>query len=293
MKETQYGGQAVIEGVMMKGKDKMAIAVRRSPEEIVMQEKAVKSLGDKYPVLDWPFIRGVVALISSLVTGLNALTFSASQVMEDEEEELTTWELVLTILVSFGLAILLFVALPAWITSLVQKFIGSNVLLNLFEGMVKISAFLAYVFFISRLDDIQRVFKYHGAEHKVIHNYESGEPLTIENARKFTTLHPRCGTNFIFIVILMSIFFFSFFGRPPVLERILYHILLMPVIAGVSYEVLKKGGKKDVNPLIGLFTRPGLVLQKLTTSEPDDDMLEVAMRSLKAVLPESERGEIN
>ena len=293
MKEVQYGGQAVIEGVMMRGRKKVAVAVRRAPEDIVLEERELKPLSDKFSPFGWPFVRGVVSLFSSLVVGIKALSFSASQVIEEEEEELTPWEIFLTILTSLGLAVLLFVALPATITTLVQRFIENNIILNFTEGMVKITTFLAYIFFISRLEDIQRVFRYHGAEHKVIHNYESDKPLNVENARTFTTLHPRCGTSFIFLVILMSIFFFSFFGRPPLLQRILYHIMLLPVVAGTSYEIIKLAGDQEVNPLIRLFSLPGLWLQNLTTSEPDDSMLEVAIKALVEVLPEEERGEID
>jgi uncharacterized protein YqhQ len=218
------------------------------------------------------------------------LTFAANQVTE-EDEELSPLEMGLTILVSLGLAILLFVVLPASIIALIQKYIDYNLVLNVIEGLIKVSAFLLYIIAISRLEDIKRVFMYHGAEHKVIHNYESGKKLSVENAREFTTLHARCGTNFLFIVIILSILFFSFFGRPPLLYRILYHILLLPIIAGTSYEVIKLAGGEDVNPIIKALATPGLLLQKLTTREPDDDMLEVAITALKGVLPEEERGE--
>ncbi len=288
MNKKNYGGQAVIEGVMMKGETRMAIAVRKSPDNIILKEENLR--GNRFPFLKWPFIRGIVSLLSSLVIGLKALTFSANVVAEEEGEELSFWEILLSIVVSFGLAILLFVALPAGIISLIQKYISYNIILNVIEGMIKITAFLLYIFFISRLQDIKRVFAYHGAEHKVIHNYESDKPLTIDNARTFTTLHPRCGTNFLFIVIILSIFFFSFFGRPPLLQRIFYHILLLPVIAGVSYEVIRKAGQDNCNPLVRILSTPGLWLQKLTTNEPDDSMLEVAIKALEAVLPEEERG---
>ena len=289
-KDVDYGGQAVIEGVMMKGLNKLAIAVRKPDNSIVVKKRDLTPLSDKFKVFGWPFIRGVVALFSSLILGMQSLTFAANQVTE-EDEELTPLEMGLTILVSLGLAILLFVALPAGIIALIQEYIEYNVVLNLIEGLIKVSAFLLYIVAISRLDDIKRVFMYHGAEHKVIHNYESGKELSVENAREFTTMHARCGTNFIFIVIILSILFFSFFGRPPLLYRILYHLLLLPVIAGTSYEVIKLAGGEEVNPVIKVLATPGLWLQKLTTSEPEDDMLEVAITALKGVLPEEERGE--
>jgi len=290
MKKVYYGGQAVIEGVMMRGKDKIAIAVRKSSEDIAVEEMTLKSVSDKLPFLKWPFIRGVVNLFSSLFIGMKALNYSANQALEEEEEELGPLEMIFSIVLAFGLAILLFVVLPAGIISFIQHYINSNVILNLMEGLIKVLAFLGYLFSISRFKDIQRVFQYHGAEHKVIYNYEAKKPLSVENAREKSTLHPRCGTNFLFIVILLSIFFFSFFGRPPFLQRVLYHILLLPVIAGTSYEVIKLAGKERVNPLIKLLATPGLWLQKLTTSEPDDSMLEVAIKALKGVLPEEEEG---
>ena len=288
----QYGGQAVIEGVMMKGKENYAVAVRKESEEIVVKETNMNINSNKYKFLEWPFIRGVVNLVLALVIGLKALTFSANQASEDLDEEISTWEMIITILISFVLAVLLFVVLPAGIIALIQPYIEYNIFLNLTEGLIKILAFLSYVVAISRLEDIKRVFMYHGAEHKVIHNYESDLSLSVENARKFTTVHPRCGTSFIFIVILMSIFFFSFFGRPPILYRILYHLCLLPVIAGSSYEILKLAGKKEANSLIKILSKPGLWIQKLTTNEPDDYMLEVAITALKKVLPEEERKEI-
>src|SRR6056297_2540210 len=272
-KDVDYGGQAVIEGVMMKGLNRLAIAVRKPDNSIVVKKQKLKPLTERFKFL-----------------GMKSLSFAANQATE-EEEELSPLEMGLTILVSLGLAILLFVALPAGIIALIQKYISYNIVLNFIEGLIKVSAFLLYIIFISRLDDIKRVFMYHGAEHKVIHNFESGKELSVENAREFTTMHDRCGTNFIFIVIILSILFFSFFGRPPILYRILYHLMLLPVIAGTSYEVIKLAGGEEVNPVIKVLSTPGLLLQKLTTNEPDDDMLEVAITALKGVLPEEERGE--
>jgi uncharacterized protein YqhQ len=290
LSKVNYGGQAVIEGVMMRGKDRVAIAVRKSPEEIVLKKMDVDTISDKFTFLKWPFIRGIVTLFSSLFIGMKALSFSASQVIEEEDEEITPLEMAISIIVAFGLAILLFVVLPASIVSLIQRYINNNIILNMVEGIIKISAFLGYLIVISRFKDIQRVFRYHGAEHKVINNYEAQKPLTVENAREYSALHPRCGTNFMFIVILLSIFFFSFFGRPPFLQRVLYHLLLLPVIAGTSYEIIRLAGKEKANPLIKVIATPGIWLQKLTTGEPDDSMLEVAIKALQAVLPEEEEG---
>jgi len=289
-REVSYGGQAVIEGVMMKGLNRLAVAVRKPDNSIVVQRRKLTPLSEKFKFFGWPFIRGVVTLFSSLILGMQSLTYAANQVTE-EDEELSPFEMSLTIIVSLGLALLLFVALPAGIIALIQQYIHYDLLLNVIEGLIKITAFLTYIVLIGKLDDIKRVFMYHGAEHKVIHNYESDKELSVENARGFTTLHARCGTNFLFIVIILSILFFSFFGRPPFLYRILYHILLLPIIAGTSYEVIKLAGGDNVNPLIKVLATPGLWLQKLTTNEPDDDMLEIAIKALKGVLPEEERGE--
>jgi len=289
-REVSYGGQAVIEGVMMKGLNRLAVAVRKPDNSIVVQRRKLTPLSEKFKFFGWPFIRGVVTLFSSLILGMQSLTYAANQVTE-EDEELSPLEMSLTIIVSLGLALLLFVALPAGIIALIQQYIHYDLLLNVIEGLIKITAFLTYIVLIGKLDDIKRVFMYHGAEHKVIHNYESDKELSVENARGFTTLHARCGTNFLFIVIILSILFFSFFGRPPFLYRILYHILLLPIIAGTSYEVIKLAGGDNVNPLIKVLATPGLWLQKLTTNEPDDDMLEIAIKALKGVLPEKERGE--
>ncbi|MDZ7673313.1 MAG: DUF1385 domain-containing protein [Halanaerobiales bacterium] len=290
--KVDYGGQAVIEGVMMKGLNRLAIAVRKPDNSIVVKKQKLNPLTERFKFLGWPLIRGVVALFSSLILGMKSLSFAANQATE-EDEELSPLEMGLTILLSLGLAILLFVALPAGIIALIQKYIDYNLVLNFLEGLIKVTAFLLYIIFISRLDDIKRVFMYHGAEHKVIHNFESGKELSIENAKEFTTLHARCGTNFMFIVIILSILFFSFFGRPPVLQRILYHLMLLPVIAGTSYEVIKLAGGEDVNPVIKVLSTPGLWLQKLTTREPDEDMLEVAITALKGVLPGEESEEEN
>ncbi|PRX35778.1 uncharacterized protein YqhQ [Orenia metallireducens] len=285
MSKTQYGGQAVIEGVMMRGKSHVAIAVRKEDGQIVLDRRKLKVLSDKFKFLKWPIIRGVVALFQSLILGLQALTFSANQFSE-EEEELTFWELISSMGVSFGLAIGLFVALPALLVSFLENNITSVLLLNLSEGIIKISFFLIYIVAISRLEDIKRVFQYHGAEHKVIHNYESKLPLTPENAQKFSTLHPRCGTNFLLIVMMMSVLLFSFFGKPTLVNRILIHIALLPVVAGLSYELIKQAGKKKVNRLFKLVALPGLYLQKLTTKEPSLEQLEVAIKSLETVLEE-------
>jgi uncharacterized protein YqhQ len=284
----QYGGQAVIEGVMMRGKKNLAIAVRDNEDDIILHTEIINSITDKFSILGKPFIRGVVSLFESMIMGMQALTFSANQVAE-EEEELTTFELILTIGVALGLAILLFIVLPATVIKFIQNYISSDLILNLTEGVIKVTVLLLYIIIISQLNDIRRVFKYHGAEHKVIYNYESGLPLSIENAKEHSPLHPRCGTNFLLIVMVTSVLLFSFFGRPSFLNRVLIHIALLPIVAGVSFEIIKQAGKKDANPIIKLIAIPGLWLQKLTTREPDEEQLEVAIKALEGVLEEEGR----
>jgi len=282
MPQKQYGGQAVIEGVMMRGDDNIAVAVRKEDGEITVKELLFNSWTNKFKFLKAPFIRGVVSLFQSLILGMQALTFSANQ-FADEEEELTWWELITSIGTALGLAILLFVVLPASLIELIKTYIDSNLILNLTEGVTKVSVLIIYILSISRLNDIKRVFEYHGAEHKVINNYESDLELNVENAKKFSTFHPRCGTNFLLIVMVVSILLFSFFGRPSLINRVLIHVALLPIVAGVSYELIKKAGDKDAHKLFKWAAVPGMYLQRLTTSEPDESQLEVALHSLELV----------
>lgn len=285
-KKHSYGGQAVIEGVMMRGPKDVAIAVRRPDNEIVVEHKPLNSVTDKFPFLKWPLFRGVVMLVESLVQGMQALTFSANQqVDEEEEEEIGGWQMFLTIAIALGIGAALFVVAPAALGRFINARLGNNIIaLNLIEGTVRISIFLIYIFLISRMKDIQRVFQYHGAEHKTIHAYEAGEELTVSNVQKHITLHPRCGTNFLLIVMVVSIFVFVFLGRQPLWLRILSKMALMPLVAGISYEFIRFTSKYTHVPFCKLLLAPGLGLQKLTTREPDDQQVEVAIHALKAVL---------
>ena len=280
----QYGGQAVIEGVMMRGRKDVAIAVRKPGNEIIIEERPVNSITEKLSFLKWPFVRGTVMLFESLIIGIQALAFSANQAAESEEEELSSWEMGITIAVAMALGILLFVVAPTTIARFMYGF-KSVALINIFEGVFRIGIFLIYVLAISRLKDIQRVFQYHGAEHKVINTYEAGEELTVINARKHSQLHPRCGTSFLLIVMVIMILIFGFLGKPTLLVRIVSRIVLLPVIAGVSYEVLKLSSKYCHTPLMKIIIAPGMWLQRLTTREADDGQLEVAIRALQAVMP--------
>lgn len=283
-KKPNVGGQAVIEGVMMRGKTHVAVAVRQPDGEISVDVRSVNSISDRYPILKKPFLRGVVSLVESLVMGMKALAYSA-QVSGDEDEKLDSKEMALTIAVSAGLAILLFIVIPTWSMRFLTGITQDHMALNLAEGVLRMAIFLAYIAAISSMNDIQRVFQYHGAEHKTIYTYEAGLPLKVENVRPFSTLHPRCGTNFLMIVMLISMFIFTFLGWPSLWERIASRIILMPVIAGVSYELIRYAGAHTDNPLVRIAITPGLLLQKLTTRQPDDSQIEVAIASLKAVVP--------
>lgn len=283
-KKPNVGGQAVIEGVMMRGKTHVAVAVRQPDGEISVDVRQVNSISDRYPILKKPFLRGVVSLVESLVMGMKALAYSA-QVSGDEDEKLDSKEMALTIAVSAGLAILLFIVIPTWSMRFLTGITQDHMALNLAEGVLRMAIFLAYIAAISSMNDIQRVFQYHGAEHKTIYTYEAGLPLKVENVRPFSTLHPRCGTNFLMIVMLISMFIFTFLGWPSLWERIASRIILMPVIAGVSYELIRYAGAHTDNPLVRIAITPGLLLQKLTTRQPDDSQIEVAIASLKAVVP--------
>lgn len=282
------GGQAVIEGVMMRGSDKIAVAVRQPDGRIVVDVNPVSSISDRYPILKKPLLRGVIALVESLVMGMKALAYSA-QVSGDEDEQMDSKEMALTIALSVLVAVALFIVLPTWSMRFLKSVTENHVALNLAEGLLRMGIFLIYIASISSMKDIQRVFQYHGAEHKTIYTYEAGLPLEVENVRPFTTLHPRCGTNFLMIVMLISIFIFAFLGWPDLLTRILSRVLLMPVIAGISYEIIRFAGKNIEKPWVKAAIFPGLCLQKLTTREPDDEQIEVAIASLKAVLPPEEK----
>lgn len=279
-----YGGQAVIEGVMMRGKRYWAIAVRKTNSEVTLKHGDVQSITSKYPILGKPLIRGSVALIESLVMGMRSLTYSANQFAEEEEEELTTKDLVLTIAFAFLLTVGLFIMLPAFIIRNIQELITNDFVLNLLEGAIKIGFFILYIIGISFMKDIRRVFQYHGAEHKAINCYEAGEELTVENVQKHSPIHARCGTNFMLIVLFMSAFIFTFFGRPPFLLRVGLHLAILPIVAGLSYEIIRKAGQDDCHPIFKWIAAPGKALQYLTTREPDGDQIEVAIEALKAVV---------
>lgn len=280
-----YGGQALIEGVMMRGKRYQAMSARLEDGRIVSEVEEFTMLTDRHKFFGLPFIRGTFNMIDSLISGMKALTWSTNvSLAEDEEaEELTPMEIALTMLVSIGLGILLFFVLPVVIAHYFQPLIPGSFLQNVFEGVVRVAVFLLYLFLISRMKEIRRVFQYHGAEHKSIHCYEAGEALTPENAMKHTRLHPRCGTSFLFIVMTISIFVFALVGVDNFAWRMASRIVLLPVIAGVSYEVLRFCGKHMDKVWVRAIAWPGMQLQRLTTGEPNLEMLEVAIYSLQKV----------
>jgi uncharacterized protein YqhQ len=280
------GGQAVIEGVMMRGPGGLATAVRQPDQQIVVKKDPVRSISERWPILKLPILRGMVALIEALMYGIQALNFSA-QAAGEEGEQLSNKEMAMTMVFAIAVGIALFIVLPTAAAKLIQGITSDPFWFNMAEGVLRKVVFILYILAISRLPDIQRVFEYHGAEHKVIHAYEAGEQLKTENIRKYSTLHPRCGTSFLVIVMVISIVVFSFLGWPSLLWRIASRIALMPLVAGVSYEIIRMAGKYK-NGFMRVCIMPGLWLQHLTTREPDDAQIEVAIRALQEVLSDDD-----
>lgn len=300
-KMTSIGGQAVLEGVMMRGPHKMAIAVRKPDGEIVIDEKEVK----KHPIIGkLPLVRGVFSFFSSLVIGVQAITFSAKFFEEDDESqkkdkfeknnekandgELPAWAIAVSVISALLLSIGLFVILPNFLSNVVVADKENNAFVyNIIESVLKIGIFLAYIILVSQMKDMKRVFEYHGAEHKTIFCYENGEELTVENVKKYTRFHPRCGTSFLLFVVIISIIVHMFLG---VYENGWINaglrLLCLPLIAGISYEIIKFAGKSK-SKCVTWLNAPGKWLQRFTTREPDDKQIEVAITSLKAVIPEN------
>ena len=303
MRYSGIGGQAVMEGVMMKNKDKYAVSVRKPDGEIEVMVSDYTGIIKNEKLKNMPIIRGVLNFVDSLVLGMQTLTYSASFFEEEDEKEkksakeLTEEEVKkqaakdkkkedaamgATIALSIVMAVAIFMLLPYFISSFFQKFITSPLLLALVEGVIRLSIFVAYVGLISLMEDIRRVYMYHGAEHKCINCIENGMDLTVENVRKSSKQHKRCGTSFLLIVMLTSILFFMFIQVETPLLKVALRILLIPVIAGVSYEFIRIAGRSE-HPIVNLISKPGLMMQNITTREPDDDMIEVAIQSVEAV----------
>ena len=297
---TSIGGQALIEGILMRGPEKQAIVVR-SPEGLVTRVEELTLVKDKYPILGWPIIRGAVTFLDSMVRGVKALMFSADYYPDDENtqpskldkwleehvpaEKLQSVLVWVSVILSLGLTLLLFMLLPTFIAGLFHA--RHAAVHNLIEGAVKIAIFLGYLILCSRQKDVRRVFCYHGAEHKTIFCYEAGLPLTVENIRKQSRFHPRCGTSFMILVIIISIFLYAVLPWTSTGLRIVYKLCMFPLLVGVCYEILKWAGRSH-SVLSRIVSQPGLWMQRLTTFEPDDSMIEVAIAAVTPVLPENQ-----
>jgi uncharacterized protein YqhQ len=297
MKYSGIGGQAVMEGVMMKNQDRYAVAVRKPDHKIEVKVNHYKGTVQNKRLRSLPVVRGVVSFVESLYLGMSTLMYSAS-FFEDEEEiaarkTMTTEEkkkqekkdaamMTGTVAFSIVLALLIFFMLPYFLSGILRRWVASQTLVSLFEGVIRLVIFLAYIALISRMEDIRRVFMYHGAEHKCINCIEHGLPLTVENVKKSSRQHKRCGTSFLLIVMLISIVFFMFIRVDARWLQLLLRLLLIPVIAGVSYEFIRLAGRYD-NALVNLLSQPGLMLQGMTTREPDEEMIEVGIASVEAV----------
>ncbi len=300
--KTMIGGQALIEGIYMRGPEKQAIVVR-SKDGLVTKVDPVKTNKDRNPIFGWPLIRGVVNFGASMVNGVKALMFSANYFPDDEQTEPTKLDkwmekhipsekleqaaVYVAVLLGAAFSVGLFFLLPTFLIGLIPGVREVIWLRNLLEGVLKIGIFLAYLIGISKMKDMKRIFSYHGAEHKTIRCYEAGLPLTVENVRPMTRLHPRCGTSFLFVVIFISILVGAVIQTPNTLLRMALHLLLLPVVVAVSYEINRFVGRHN-NWFTRIITAPGMWLQNFTTNEPDDSMIEVGIESLKLVIPERE-----
>ncbi len=296
MKPSGIGGQAVIEGIMMKNKDMYSVAVRKPDGEVEVHLNTYHSIVKSKMIREIPFVRGVINFIDSMILGMSTLTFSASFYEEEEAEPSKADKLLdtlfkdnaekvvtgMTVAFSIVMAVAIFMLLPYFATEFLRNYIVSNSLLAIVEGVIRILLFISYVLLISRMEDIQRVFMYHGAEHKCINCIENGLELTVENVMKSSKHHKRCGTSFMFIVMVISIIFFIFIRVPSPVLRVAIRVLLVPVIAGVSYEVIRLAGRSE-NKLVQIISIPGIYMQRLTTKEPDEKMAEVAIAAVEAV----------
>ena len=293
MKSSNIGGQAVLEGVMMKNGDQYAVAVRKPDGEIALQKEVYDGIVKWKKLTKIPFVRGIFSFVDSLVLGMKTLSYSASFFEEEEEEELTEKEAAkkekqenlimgITMACSVVIAVAIFMVLPYLLSNLLKPFVPGRFARTVIEGIVRIVLFIVYILLISKMKDIQRVFMYHGAEHKCINCIEHGMDLTVENVRKSSKQHKRCGTSFLFFVLFVSIIICFFITTESPVLRVLLRIALLPVIAGISYEIIRLAGNTE-HPVVELLSKPGLALQNLTTKEPDDDMIEVAICSVEAV----------
>ena len=296
MKRTSIGGQAVMEGIMMKNMDQYAVAVRKPDHEIEIMHGEYKSLGDRYAICRLPIIRGVVNFGESLYIGMRTLSYSSAFYEEEETEpgkveqfltrifgdKLESVLMGVTIVFSVVLALGIFMLLPFYLSDLMKRYITSYTIRTLLEGVIRVGIFLLYIWLISKMEDIKRVFMYHGAEHKTINCLEHGEDLTPENIKKYSRFHKRCGTSFMLIVMIVSIVVFLFIRVDQVALKCLLRIVLVPLIAGISYEFIRLAGRSD-SKLVNALSKPGMSLQFFTTKEPDEDMIEVAIASVESI----------
>jgi len=275
-----FGGQAVIEGVMIRSKKHMVVCVRQPNDEILTKTEEIKSLSEKYKILRIPFLRGIVALFETLYVGIKGLYFSANVALEEEEEKLNPKEIALAVIAALALSIFLFSIIPFFLANLLKL---GRVIRIIVESVIRLGILLLYLASISLVGEFRRVFQYHGAEHTAINAYEAGVELNVENAKKYSRFHPRCGTSFLLIVTLISILFFSIIPNVGYFMRLAYRILLIPVIGAVSYEVLKISDKYKGSRTMKVLVAPGLGLQYLTTREPDEKMITVALKAVEEV----------
>jgi uncharacterized protein YqhQ len=277
-----FGGQAVMEGVMIRSTDHLVICVRQPNEEIVTKTEELHSLSEKYSFLKIPFVRGILALVETLYSGIKGIYFSANAAFGgDEEESLNPKEIAVVVAVAVCMSILIFSVTPFFLTSLLN--LGKGVLFNIAEGVVRLSFLLVYLAIVSTIGDFKRLLMYHGAEHASINAYEAGVELNVENTRKYSRFHARCGTSFLLIVTLISILFFSIMPSADYVVRLSYRIVLIPLISAVSYELLRLSDRYKDSRIMKALVAPGLVLQRFTTRQPDDEMIEVAIKAVKEV----------
>ena len=289
-RDFSYGGQAVIEGVMIRGQKAAVTAVRRPGGELITD---VRSLAAIYTgrMRRTPLLRGIIVLIEAMVIGIRSLLYSANVALEEEKEEISGKTVWFMIILALALAIVLFLILPLFLTRLINPYIGSSLVFHLIEGFIRLVIFVAYLKLVGLMPDIKRVFTYHGAEHKTVNAYEAGVPMEVAAVRKFSTAHVRCGTGFLFAVLIIAIVVFALVGRPALWLMVLSRFLLIPVIAALGYEVIHFGARHTGNILVRVVLAPGLWLQRLTTREPDDSQIEVALSALSKAVEIDQREE--
>ena len=299
--ETLVGGQAVMEGVMMRAPHSYCVAVRKPNGEIVTEESPLAKVSEKYPIFKYPVIRGLGTLGQAMRLGIKALLFSANAVLDEgetqkEPQKISPWMMGLNLTFSLGFAIFMYKFVPLWLTTILGKWVPAlkgQIAFNITDGIIRMAIFLGFLYFISRWKEIRRVFEYHGAEHKVVFNFESEKPVTVENAQSFTTYHPRCGTSFLLVVMMIAMIIYVFIPFEGFLMKFASRIALLPLIAGVSYEVIRLAAKRR-DSILASLTVPGLWLQRITTQPPSDDQTAVSIHALEGAmaLEESQGGQL-